>query len=209
MKIMARLGMLFYGVLTMFVGVLLVLFVTHYKGYALLPLKDVFAYLEAIHLDMDKRVAVAGFGLVMLWLNYIFVRTMSDEKQREKTIAFDNPTGRVSVSLDALEDLTRRVIAGVGEVREVRSSIRVGKKGLEIDARLVLNTDVNIPEMTAHLQDLVKRKVQDTIGIEETPTVRIHISKIIPGQRKLKRPKENEEEPEGRLNVPYQQGYRV
>ncbi len=208
MKIVARFGMLFYGVLTMFVGVVLVLFVTHYKGYALLPLNDVMAYLQAVHFDTDKRVFMAGSGLLILWLNYVFVKAMSDEKQREKTIAFDNPTGRVSVSLDALEDLTRRVIAGVEEVREVRSSIRVGKKGLEINARLILNTDVNIPEMTAHLQDLVKRKVQDTIGIEETPSVRIHISKIIPGQRKPKRPKEPEEAQEGPLNVPYQ-GYRV
>ncbi|HPB67498.1 MAG TPA: alkaline shock response membrane anchor protein AmaP [Candidatus Omnitrophota bacterium] len=208
MKIVARFGVLFYGVLTMFVGVVLILFVTHYQGYALLPLKDVVAYLEAIHFDTDKRVFVAGAGLLILWVNYIFVKAMSDERQREKTIAFDNPTGRVSVSLDALEDLTRRVIAGVEEVREVRSSIRVGKRGLEINARLILNTDVNIPEMTAHLQDLVKRKVQDTIGIEETPSVRIHISKIIPGQRKPKRLKEPEEAQAGSLNVPYQ-GYRV
>ena len=208
MKVVARLGMMFYLILTMFVGVLLVLFVSHYKGYAPLPLKDVLVYLQAIHLDPEKRIVVAGLGFLILWLNFIFIKAMSDEQQREKTIAFDNPTGRVSVSLDALEDLTRRVIAGVGEVREVRSSIRVGKKGLEIDARLVLNTDVNIPEMTAHLQDLVKRKVQDTIGIEETPTVRIHISKIIPGQRKPKRPKENGEAKEEQLNVPYQ-GYRV
>ena len=209
MKIVARLGMFFYVGLTMFVGVLLVLFVTHYKGYAPLPLKDVFAYLEAIYFDTDKRGIAAGLGLLILWLNYVFIKAMSDEQKREKTIAFDNPTGRVSVSLDALEDLTRRVIAGVGEVREVRSSIRVGKRGLEIDARLVLNTDVNIPEMTAHLQDLVKRKVQDTIGIEETPTVRIHIAKIIPGQRKPKHPKENGgEAKDEQLNVPYQ-GYRV
>ena len=115
-----------------------------------------------------------------------------------------------SVSLTAMEDLVRRAISMVPEVKDVRSSITAGKKGLSINSRLVLNADVNIPEMTSRLQDLVKRKIQDTIGIEETVVVRVHIVKITPeGKARRHKHKDKEEkEQTSEPTVPFQ-GYRA
>jgi len=81
----------------------------------------------------------------------------------------------------------------IREVKETKIKISVGRRGLDVAARLALNTDVNIPEMTSSLQELVKKKIQDTIGIEETVTVRVHVVKIVPEGRKPKSPKPNEE----------------
>ena len=138
----------------------------------------------------------------------MFFNVFSDKQQRGKTIAFDNPSGRVSVSLSAMEDLVKRVIAGVQEVREVRSSITVGKKGLNVEARIILNRDVNIPEMTSRLQELVKRKIQNTIGLEEDVVVRVHVFKIIPS-RKTKQSKAKDDDAEVSDNAVPFQGYRA
>jgi uncharacterized alkaline shock family protein YloU len=203
MKVTVRLAVLFYMTTMLFIGCFTVLFVSN-----LIPFQDVMNTLQYIYYDENMR---GVFGIVaagMLLINYIFARSISGNQERGKTIAFDNPAGRVSVSLVAMEDLVRRVIARVPEVKEVRSSITAGKKGLSINSRLVLNADVNIPEMTSRLQDLVKRKIQDTIGIEETVVVRVHIVKIIPDNkaRRHKEKEENETPPEP--TVPFQ-GYRV
>ncbi len=211
MRIIARLAVLFYACLTMFIAVALVLFVSHGVPWVYeIPFEKGLTILHFLYYDDQARFLVSMASIFMLLLNYIFIKSISVENEKERTVAFDNPTGRVSVSLDALEDLTRRVIAGVDEVRDVRAHVRVGKKKkrLEIDSRLILNTDVHIPAMTAHLQDLVKQKVQDTIGSEESPEVRIHISKIIPGQRKVKKQKEEPSKKEEQPAVPYQ-GYRI
>ena len=210
MKIMARFALSFYVLLTLFLGVTVLLFVGHglpgLPNILEIPFDKVSAGLQVIYADPEARLLTAAAALAMLFVNYFFMQAIAEGRQRERTIAFDNPTGRVSVSLQALEDLTRRVIAHVPEVKEVRAAIRAGKRGLEIEARLVLNTDVNIPEMTAQLQELIKRKVQDTIGIEETPTVRIHVAKIIPSHSKGKAAKEPAAEADPA--VPFQ-GYRA
>ena len=108
-----------------------------------------------------------------------------------------------------MEDLVKRVIAGVPEVKEVRSSITAGKRGLNVEARIILNKDVNIPEMTSRLQEVVKRKVQNTIGLEEEVVVRVHVFKIIPSHKaKQNKPKEEDDAEVEDNAVPFQ-GYRA
>ncbi|MCK5580919.1 MAG: alkaline shock response membrane anchor protein AmaP [Candidatus Omnitrophica bacterium] len=209
MKIISRLAVMFYVVFVLILGVFLGLFALHGFPWLLdVSYPTLERFLMIIYFDFQARVIIGVAAIVLLFVNYVFMRTISVNSKREKTIAFDNPAGRVSVSLGALEDLTRRVIARVPEVKEVRSTITAGKKGLEVSTRLVLNTEVNIPEMTAKLQDVVKRKVQGTIGLEENVRVRVHVIKIIPEviskKRKEIEPKDTGIEPA----VPFQ-GYRA
>ena len=207
MRFLSRLAVVFYVSVIMVLGVLVVLYASHgIPKFLEVSFQDSVRLMGVVYYDRNVRTLVGLVGVLILLVNYFFMKAISDDREMERTIAFDNPTGRVSVSLAALEDLTRRVIAQVPEVKEVRTTIRAGKKGLEVEARLVLRADVNIPEMTAQLQNLVTHKVQDTIGIEETPTVRIHISKIIPSQKK-ERAKAQKSEDES-ATVPFQ-GYRA
>jgi hypothetical protein len=207
MRFWARLGLFFYMLIVMVLSLAIATFVIHWP----LSFQDVQDVLWKVYDEKNLRIIFGGIAVLLLFLNHIYSRAISGAQQKEKTIAFDNPSGRVSVSLAALEDLIRRVVARVPEVKEVRPTIKATGKGLEIFARLVLNTEANIPDMTARLQDLIKRKVQDTIGIEETVVVKIDVIKIIPEDRSsAKRNKNNKEsdnidEPP---TVPFQ-GYRA
>ena len=60
--------------------------------------------------------------------------------------------------------------------------------------RLILASEVNIPELTSRLQEIVKSKVQDTLGIEDQIIVRIHVAKIIAAEDRERRKKESEKE---------------
>ena len=81
----------------------------------------------------------------------------------ERTIAFENPAGGVTVSLTALEDLIKRLIGQVPEVKEIRPYMIATRKGLEVDVKMVLRHEVNIPELTARFQDLVRRKIEECV----------------------------------------------
>lgn len=208
MRIVSHLAVLFYVTMTMFLGVFLLLFVSHGLPQ-LYPINytDILALVSVAFLDTKLRLILAAIAVGMIFINYIFMKAIADDHQRERTIAFDNPGGRVSVSLSALEDLTRRVIGYESDVKESRAYIRARKKTIDIAVRLVLNADVNIPDLTARLQDLVRRKIQDIIGLEETVNVRMHVAKISSPERKQKRGRDGEggaEEPV----VPFQ-GYRA
>lgn len=203
MKLMVRFAFLFYFITALFLGVSLGLFVLN-----LVPFSDVADLLFVIYYDPQLRIIFGIIALALLMKNYIFAKVIFGTQQKGKIIAFDNPAGRVSVSLTAMEDLIRRVIARVPEVKEVKSAITAGKKGLEVESRLILNADVNIPEMTSKLQDIVKRKIQNTIGIEEEVIVRIHVVKIIPDNKARRRKIDNDDDAESETNVPFQ-GYRA
>jgi len=203
MNLMLRLAALFYVTFLLFVGVLIILF-----GLNLMPYSAVRDLFYIIYYDPQVSMTVVGIGAGILVLNFFFWRSLTADSLRDKTIAFDNPSGRVNVSLKALEDLIRREVARVPEVKEVRPSLKAGKNGLVIDARVVLNADVNIPEMTSFLQDRVKSKIHDTMGVEEKVIVHIDVIKIIPGKSKSRRRNEEETEKPRKPNVPFQ-GYRA
>ena len=80
------------------------------------------------------------------------------------------------------------------DIKDLRSNVIAGKKGIEINARVSLWADVNIPQATSSIQAIIKNRVQEMLGIEEPILVKVHVGKII--QKEKKRPKKKEEEAE-------------
>lgn len=204
MKFLTRIAVLFYVTMVLFLSSFVLLFVLNQ-----IEVSGVLNLLSLIYFDETLRFIFAVMAVVLLFFNYIFYQTFTVNVHKGKTIAFDNPSGRVSVSLGAIEELTKRVISKTPEVREVKSKISVSKKGLLIKITLILRVEGSIPELTSRVQELVKKKVQDAIGLDEPIDVAIYVGKIISDQGKEKRPPKKEEaQKELERNVPFQ-GYRA
>ena len=127
--------------------------------------------------------------------------------RQDNIIAFDNPAGRVSVSLVALEEMIKRKVVQMPDIKDVKVRLTASKKGLYVRIKLVLSSEVNIPEITSKVQDKIARKVQSTIGIEEPVNVAIYVGKIIPEKMKEKLQNVQQEE-KTEVNVPFE-GYRA
>lgn len=204
MKLMVRLAVLFYRTTLLLLGCFIILFV-----FNVITIGDVTDVLARFYADDEWRLVAGILAGIMLVFNLFFSRAILNYHQKERTIAFDNPSGRVSVSLTAVEDLIRRVILRGPEVKDVRSEVRARKGRIEIDSRLVLRSDVNIPEMTNRLQELVRRKIQETVGLDETVIVRVHVMKIIADEAKDKKGKgDNWPDDSEQPMIPFQ-GYRA
>jgi uncharacterized alkaline shock family protein YloU len=121
-----------------------------------------------------------------MFMSFLFARLIYGKRQMERTIAFENPAGGVTVSLTALEDLIKRLIVQVPEVKEIRPYMIATRRGLEVDIKLILRHEVNIPELTARFQDLVRRKMEDAVGMEGKVNIRVHVIKISLEDIKLK-----------------------
>ncbi len=203
MKLMVRLGVMFYCVVTLLAACLL-------GGIALqlMSVDEIATVLSNINDSLQIRLILGLVALVLVMKAYTFAKVIYGDQQKGKNIAFDNPEGRVYVSLVALEDLVRRELSSLEEVKEVRASVSAKKNGdLYIESRVCLNGDINIPEVTSKLQGIIKTKIQNMIGAELGVEVEVDVVKIVP-RSKDKKLKVSEVSKETKTNVPFE-GYRA
>lgn len=204
MNFLKRIAILFYVTMVLFLGSFALLFVLNY-----INVRDVHQLLSIVYFDETLRIIFGVSAVVLLLLNYVFYQAFTVSGQRGGAIAFDNPSGRVNVSLLAIEDLIKRVTIKTPEVREIKSKISMSKKGLQIKITLVLKAEGSIPEVTSRVQELVKKRVQEAIGLDEPIDVNIYVGKILPDEGKERRPvKKEEDSKEPEQNVPFP-GYRA
>lgn len=174
MRIFSVLGILFYTVVLILIGVALIVFSLH-----LVQPQDINELLLTLQYSTQARLVVGLSGLLLILVTFSFAQLILGRFQREKTIAFTTSSGEVTIALTAVEDLIKRLANVIGEIKELRPDVIATKKGIVVDLRVVLRSEANIPELTARLQELTRSKIQEVLGLEEQILIKIHIVKII------------------------------
>ena len=129
---------------------------------------------------------ILGLSLIILGLAGIALYLR--EVQPEPAVAFENPDGEVKVTLSAIEDFVRRLTGKMDDVRELKPKVVMTKKGLEIRNRVVLEPNVNIPQVSLGIQEMIKRYLQEVLGITGMSTIKVLVVKIAPeADRKKKK----------------------
>lgn len=207
MKFLTRIAVLFYVTLVLFIASFLILFVM-----GQLDLAFVQGMFTVIYEDKYLQYVFLGISALMLILNFVFYKLFSVNVHKEKIIAFDNPSGRITVSLFTLEDLIRKLVLAVPEIKDTKVNVIAARKGLQVKIKLVLNEDVNIPSLTSTIQSKITKKVQDMIGVDDPIDIAIYVGRIVTNTKKVK--SVTSKEPEGENfkkgdepNVPFH-GYR-
>ena len=203
MKFFTRIAVLFHVTLILFMCSFMGLFALNW-----IVLSDIQDLFFVAYFDENLRIIISVLAGIMLFVNFVFYKVFSVNQHRDKIIAFDNPSGRVSISLAALEDMVKRKINKVDEIKDGKANITASKKGLHVKVRLVLCSEVNIPEIASKVQDMITRKVQDLIGLDDPINVAVYVGKILPEKIKEKSEEVSEIEKKSEINVPFQ-GYRA
>lgn len=189
------LSILFYTIIFAFIGTLAIAFAFH-----LIDINELMAQLMYAYNDLRMRLITGLSGLVFILLGFSAAQVITGKIQREKTIAFTNPNGQVTITLSAVEDLIKRLAHQLSEIKDAKADVKATKKGIDIRMRVILRSETNIPDFTARLQDLIASKVQEVFGIDEPISVKIHVAKIIGSEDKQKKRSEKNEE----IAIPYQ-----
>lgn len=203
MEFIKRLTILLLVTVVMFNGCFLLLYVTGWIGYS-----NVAELFRLVYTDQNLRIGVGIFAGALLVWNFLLYSMFSINVHRSKIIAFDNPSGRVSVSLTAIEDLVKRLLIKSAEIKDARINMTASRKNLNIRIRLTLASDVNIPGVTSRVQSAVIKKVQDVIGLEEKINVTVYIGKIFPREYRGEKDQSAVDESVTRPSVPYH-GFRT
>ena len=199
MWLMTRLAIVFYVTIIWITSLATMLFVVH-----VLDIDTVQQFLNLVYNDKKVGAIVFGAACGIIFMSFLLENLIYGSRRRERTIAFDNAGGPVAVSLSALEDLIKGINADLPAIKEIRPTVLAIKKGLDIDIKLTLRAEANIPDLTTRLQDLVRRKIEETIDMEGKINIRIHVMKIsLEHVKGNKRPVQIDEP-----NVPFH-GYRA
>ncbi len=202
MRVITHLAMFFYlAIITMMAGVA-VSFAAHW-----IKMEELTYFLGLAYANKNICILIMVGSVGSVLLSFLFSRIIMGVQKKERTIAFDNPAGRVSISLSALEDMIKRNVLRIADVKEIRSVVRATKKGIDVSCRLILKAEGNIPDTTSRIQDLIKSRVQEILGLEENVTVKLHIAKIFSQLDKAKADQGEEGRDFPELSVPFK-GYR-
>jgi uncharacterized alkaline shock family protein YloU len=176
MKIISGFVLFFYTCVFLLIGGVFVA-----VSLGLIPLASITGLLEFIYssTSTDIRLIIGVTGLLFIFISILVAQLVMGKIQREKTIAFENPDGQVTISLTAVEDFIKRSMKQLPEVKELRPNVKAGKKGILIINRVTLFSDAHIPEVTEKIQNIVKTRVQEMLGIEEPINIRVHVVKIV------------------------------
>ncbi|MFZ5596583.1 MAG: alkaline shock response membrane anchor protein AmaP [Bacillota bacterium] len=114
----------------------------------------------------------AVYFLVGARLAWISVR-----REKRHAVVQEGDLGQVRIALNAIESLAEKVALDQRGLREARATVEAVKQGIGIQIRAVVAPDVSIPEVSAHLQELIREKVREVTGIEIS-AVKIMVANI-------------------------------
>jgi uncharacterized alkaline shock family protein YloU len=177
MRMFSGFTMFFYTVVFLAIGCSLIVLVLNR-----IAINDFDRALTSLYNNMNLRISIGLVGILVIIYSIVALQVALGTLQREKTIAFENPSGQVTISLSAIEDFIRRTSDHMPEVKEIRANVTAGKKGINIVNRAVIYSDTNIPDVTEKIQSMLKNRIQEMLGIEEAINVKIHIAKIVPAE---------------------------
>jgi len=156
-------------------------------------------YLKFAYDDPNVKLTVGVIGVLFVSIGILSTRIHFSKLKREKTISFENPDGQVVVSLAAIEDYIKRIVKQMPLVKELKSTVMANRKGIQVISKASLLSDANIPEVTEKIQNTIKTKLLEMLGIEESIVVKIHVGKLIHKGSK----EDIEEDPEVSRHLPF------
>jgi uncharacterized alkaline shock family protein YloU len=116
-------------------------------------------------------------ALIIILLIYLIWRKAQYNRE-SLSVVQKTSFGEIKISTGSIKLLALKVAKEMGEVKEVKPEVNIVKTGgININLRLSVKQDVNIPELSEKIQRRLKEYILETVGIE-TKEIKINIDKI-------------------------------
>lgn len=173
MNFIKRVAIIIYTLIFLAIGGLLILLALN-----LFSADQLVNFVNYVYTLPNMQLILAVAGAIFILVGLLTAQINLGRLEMQKTIAFENPEGQVTVSLSAIEDFIKKSVRHLPEVKELRSNVTASKKGINILCKATIFADSNIPQTTERIQGIVKSRVQEMLGVEETINIKIHVTKI-------------------------------
>jgi uncharacterized alkaline shock family protein YloU len=108
----------------------------------------------------------AVVGILFILVGLIFSKTLVKHGRESDAVIFQSDRGPVIVSINAIEDVVKRVLKKFSLVKGVRIKTIIQGKNIEIKLRLSLWAGSDLPQILAEIQEDVASRVKKILGPE-------------------------------------------
>jgi len=141
-------------------------------------------YVKSIPADFSLRLTLTLIGLLLILMCFQYLKTLFRSSRKNKSIAFESPEGKVSITLFAIEDMLRKMLEEKTEISHIRPKVYLRKKFIEVNTKGILTTEVNLVDFTREVQEKVREKMSSLLGEEKEIKVNLEIRKVSLGDKK-------------------------
>lgn len=141
-------------------------------------------------LARPERLLGMGAGIAVLLLTAIYLLSGVRRKPSEQYLSFDNEGGSVSISMKAVRDFLSREAADFAAVLSLSPSIVAVGGGVEVELNVKVRSGTQIPELCRMLQDRVREKILNNLGVSDIKSIKVNVQEIVTAQPQRKPEKE-------------------
>lgn len=120
-------------------------------------------------IDETGRMLLLGGGVILVVLSVYLFATALHKRRRPPVrgvLVRSGEMGAVEITLSALDTLIQKSVRGFSAVRDCVSAMNVAPSGeLDVQLRLALLPDTDVPDLSKQLQEEVKQFVESHAGV--------------------------------------------
>jgi len=159
--------MLFFSRMLLTIYNLLLILVAGVVAAASFAVFDPLPYLEAA-LNPPNQIITGAIAVVvfMLALSFLMLGAKNRGSDDEEILVQEGLLGEVSMTVAAIKLLIMRSIRQIDGIKDIRPEIRKDKSGLSVTLHMMINPELNVPEVTAATQKIVKEQLENIGGLQ-------------------------------------------
>ena len=158
-----------------------------------LQLNNVIKPIEYIYSTRQGRMIAMAVGVILVVISFIIITVRSKANSEEKSISFDNPVGKVKISLSAIENFIRKIATQIPGIHEIKPHAVTRKNKITVNNRVVIWGSENLLATSNKAQEAIQGYLQEILGAEERIEINMHVVKVLQDVTKIKT--EGEEAP--------------
>ncbi|HHX22487.1 MAG TPA: alkaline shock response membrane anchor protein AmaP [Thermoanaerobacterales bacterium] len=122
-------------------------------------------YFSTSILTIYGRWETGAVGVVLLLISLKLLFSGIKPRKRPEAIITNGELGKVSITLNAIENLVFKVIRDTENIKDAKIRIKKYDESVSIILKLTIDFDVDIPNISLNLQNTLKDYINKTAGI--------------------------------------------
>ncbi|HBA85601.1 MAG TPA: alkaline shock response membrane anchor protein AmaP [Verrucomicrobia bacterium] len=160
-------------------GTLLFAVVILVGGYMVYASMDGELWRKSLDFLAAERWISLGAGVALILLAVVYLLSCFRRKSRVEFLSFENESGAVSISMNAIGDFLGKVGDEFAAVEEMKPSIQAISGAIEVTLDVKVKAGTQIPELCRMLQDRVKESITTNLGLTDIKGVRVNVQEIV------------------------------
>jgi uncharacterized alkaline shock family protein YloU len=120
--------------------------------------------------------AGAAALLFLVEVEYLILKMRKNRKARY--ITFEQPTGRVSLSVQAIEEFILKISKGFPEITRIVPKVAAFKNEIKITLKISILSGHNVANFAEQFKKNVKSQIQNILGLEKDVKVQVQVVEV-------------------------------